>query len=136
MQATLHRPRPIPRDASRADAVRRERCSDVSPLHGAGPDPGQGRIRMLADHRAGQRRLDPLPCIGRTGRAERLGDAFTLVTQEDKATIRDIEKILGAPIKRRVLEGFNYNEQTEKTAVALPRSRSFNRVRPMRVAFA
>ena len=74
--------------------------------------------------------------IGRTGRAERLGDAFTLVTQEDKATIRDIEKILGTPIKRRVLEGFNYNEQTEKTAVALPRRRSFNRARPMRAAFA
>jgi hypothetical protein len=52
--------------------------------------------------------------IGRTGRAERLGDAFTLVTREDKDTIRDIEKALGTPIERKMLEGFNYNEVIEK----------------------
>ncbi len=58
--------------------------------------------------------------IGRTGRAERLGDAYTLVTREDKDTIRDIEKILGMPIERKVLEGFNYQEALEKNTGAFP----------------
>jgi ATP-dependent RNA helicase RhlE len=67
--------------------------------------------------------------IGRTGRAERLGDAFTLVTREDKDTIRDIEKILGAPIERKVLEGFNYHEVLEKTPRVLPLPRVQDRTR-------
>ncbi len=47
--------------------------------------------------------------IGRTGRAERSGDAFTLVTGEDTATVRAIERILGTPLKRNIIDGFNYN---------------------------
>ncbi|HJV36480.1 DEAD/DEAH box helicase, partial [Geomonas sp.] len=39
--------------------------------------------------------------IGRTGRAARSGDAFTLVTGEDGAVVRAIEKVLQAPIERR-----------------------------------
>lgn len=46
--------------------------------------------------------------IGRTGRAARSGDAYTLVTGEDKDMVRDIEKVLGSPIERRTIEGFNY----------------------------
>src|SRR3990170_2795164 len=46
--------------------------------------------------------------IGRTGRAERLGDAFTLVTPEDGSTLRALEKVMGKPIERRKLEGFDY----------------------------
>ena len=47
--------------------------------------------------------------IGRTGRAEREGDAVTLVTKQDSAIVWDIEKALGAPIERRKLEDFDYN---------------------------
>jgi ATP-dependent RNA helicase RhlE len=46
--------------------------------------------------------------IGRTGRAQRTGDAFTLVTPEDADMIRTLERIMGGPIKRETLEGFNY----------------------------
>jgi ATP-dependent RNA helicase RhlE len=46
--------------------------------------------------------------IGRTGRAEREGDAVTLVTGEDAATIREIERALGKPIERRRLDDFDY----------------------------
>ncbi len=46
--------------------------------------------------------------IGRTGRAARTGDAFTLVTREDEALVRDIERALGAKIDRRTVEGFDY----------------------------
>jgi ATP-dependent RNA helicase RhlE len=46
--------------------------------------------------------------IGRTGRAQRTGDAFTLVTPDDNDMIRALERIMGAPLKRETLEGFDY----------------------------
>ena len=39
--------------------------------------------------------------IGRTGRAEKTGDAFSLVTREDEALVRSIEYILGTRLERR-----------------------------------
>ncbi|PKN05733.1 MAG: RNA helicase, partial [Deltaproteobacteria bacterium HGW-Deltaproteobacteria-9] len=74
--------------------------------------------------------------IGRTGRAERLGDAFTLVTREDRDTIREIEKTLGAPIERKVLEGFDYREALEKTPVAFPQRQNHNRFRSLKTQYA
>jgi ATP-dependent RNA helicase RhlE len=47
--------------------------------------------------------------IGRTGRAAKTGDAFTMVTGEDNAMVRTIEKTLGAPLERRTVEGFDYS---------------------------
>lgn len=44
--------------------------------------------------------------IGRTGRAARSGDAYTLVTASDRAMERALGKVLGRPIERRILEGF------------------------------
>jgi ATP-dependent RNA helicase RhlE len=61
--------------------------------------------------------------IGRTGRAQRTGDAFTLVTDEDKDMIRTLEKIMGQPLKRETLEDFDYK------APAPPRSDSGGRGR-------
>ena len=56
--------------------------------------------------------------IGRTGRAQRTGDAFTLVAPEDNDMIRTLERIMGAPIKREILPDFDY------TIAAPPRSAS------------
>jgi ATP-dependent RNA helicase RhlE len=47
--------------------------------------------------------------IGRTGRAERTGDAFTLTTPEDEAMVITLEKIMGRRLPRRTLEDFNYS---------------------------
>jgi len=47
--------------------------------------------------------------IGRTGRAHRTGEAFTLVAQDDEPLVREIEKVLGKRIERRRLAGFNYS---------------------------
>jgi len=44
--------------------------------------------------------------IGRTGRAERTGDALTFVSRSDAPMVREIERRLGKPIERKVLEGF------------------------------
>ena len=46
--------------------------------------------------------------IGRTGRAHRSGEAFTLAGQADEQMIRDIEKLLGTRIERRRLPDFDY----------------------------
>jgi ATP-dependent RNA helicase RhlE len=54
--------------------------------------------------------------IGRTGRLERTGDAFTFVTGEDTAMIRDIERTLGEPIPRKTLAGFDYAAKPPATA--------------------
>jgi len=45
--------------------------------------------------------------IGRTGRAEREGRAYTLVGLEDEAMIRAVESRIGEPIARRTIEGFD-----------------------------
>jgi len=47
--------------------------------------------------------------IGRTGRAARTGDAFTLVTSEDAVMVRTIEKKLNYQLERRTVEGFDYS---------------------------
>ena len=46
--------------------------------------------------------------IGRTGRAAKSGDAFTMVCGEDTIMVRTIEKKLGAPLERRTITGFDY----------------------------
>ncbi|MEZ4771514.1 MAG: DEAD/DEAH box helicase [Caldilineales bacterium] len=46
--------------------------------------------------------------IGRTGRAEQSGEAYTFVSQDDEAMVRSIERLLGDPIERRHLPGFDY----------------------------
>lgn len=47
--------------------------------------------------------------IGRTGRAECRGEAFTLLTREDKQMARAINTAIGRPVERRTLEHFDYN---------------------------
>ncbi len=59
--------------------------------------------------------------IGRTGRAQREGDAFTLITGEDFAAARDVEKYLGEKIDRLQVDGFPYGPVHE-VAEAKPQS--------------
>lgn len=56
--------------------------------------------------------------IGRTGRAAKTGDAFTLFTRDDAVMVRNIENITGMKLERRTLEGFNYNEPRTSAAAA------------------
>ena len=46
--------------------------------------------------------------IGRTGRATRSGEAFTLVTEEDKIMVCAINRIIGSNIEQRFLSTFDY----------------------------
>ncbi len=46
--------------------------------------------------------------IGRTGRANHEGDAYTLMTEDDLRNARSIERLIGRPVPRRKIENFNY----------------------------
>ncbi|HDQ45547.1 MAG TPA: DEAD/DEAH box helicase [bacterium] len=48
--------------------------------------------------------------IGRTGRAENRGDAFTLTTPDDNDMVLVLEKIMGKPLRREMLPEFDYRE--------------------------
>lgn len=52
--------------------------------------------------------------IGRTGRAAKSGDAFTMVSSEDSVMVRTIEKKLGAALERRLITGFDYTVPAPK----------------------
>ena len=53
--------------------------------------------------------------IGRTGRAQAVGDAFTLVTPENAGDICDIQRFIGAKIPELKLEGFPYRAFVART---------------------
>jgi superfamily II DNA/RNA helicase len=46
--------------------------------------------------------------IGRTGRAHKTGEAFTIVTEDDVRDARSIERFINAGIERKKLDGFDY----------------------------
>ena len=78
--------------------------------------------------------------IGRTGRAEQTGEAFTLAGIADGPMIRMVEKELGARIERRRLPGFNYgnfnpeNELSESRTSQRAATEPSNGARPSRSA--
>jgi ATP-dependent RNA helicase RhlE len=65
--------------------------------------------------------------IGRTGRAECSGEAFTLVTKEDAIMVKAIHKAIGGFVEQRTLTDFNYEASSsspgEKTNAAANRPR-------------
>jgi ATP-dependent RNA helicase RhlE len=46
--------------------------------------------------------------VGRTARAEAVGDALTLVSPAEEADLRSIERAVGTRIPRATLPGFDY----------------------------
>ena len=60
--------------------------------------------------------------IGRTGRAARTGDAFTLTTTEDHEMVRAIEKAMGQRLERRTLPNFDYNAKPADPHAGRPSS--------------
>jgi ATP-dependent RNA helicase RhlE len=50
--------------------------------------------------------------IGRTGRATHNGEAFTLVTKEDRAMVQAINRIIGSKVEQRFLSNFDYGSPT------------------------
>jgi ATP-dependent RNA helicase RhlE len=60
--------------------------------------------------------------IGRTGRADCSGEAFTLVTGEDTAMVNAINRAIGNPVEKRTLSDFDYD-----AAPSRPQGKTVNR---------
>jgi len=58
--------------------------------------------------------------IGRTGRIGKTGDAFTLVTGEDTAMVRAIERLLNRPLEHRTLKSFDYTKSAPASEYIRP----------------
>ncbi len=63
--------------------------------------------------------------IGRTGRAQAVGDAISFVTPEDHGELRSLERFIGRGLVRKRAEGFDYHAagpaQTESSREERPR---------------
>ncbi len=57
--------------------------------------------------------------IGRTGRAQAIGDAISFVTPEDEPSVKAVEKLMRKTIVRKTLAGFDY---TDRPMVHEPRA--------------
>jgi len=68
--------------------------------------------------------------IGRTGRAEAMGDAFTLVTPQETNDVRAIERFIKAPIPQLKLEGFDYKASSIHTGDAESENQNRGRRHP------
>jgi len=68
-------------------------------------------IDMVVNYDVPMRAEDYVHRIGRTGRAGRSGKAITLLSEFDERRAADIERLLGKPVPREMLEGFRYRER-------------------------
>jgi ATP-dependent RNA helicase RhlE len=68
--------------------------------------------------------------IGRTGRAQAIGDAISFVTREDEDNLRRLEKFLGRGITRRKLDGFVANTPHPASAAPADRPRGAWKPKP------
>lgn len=64
--------------------------------------------------------------IGRTGRASKLGDAFTFATGDDETLVKTIEQIIGAPIEKRFLDNFDSGIRMHSAILAAAKDPSAN----------
>jgi ATP-dependent RNA helicase RhlE len=58
--------------------------------------------------------------VGRTARADAVGDAYTFVAPEDEADVRAIERAVGRSIERRMVQGFDYRAAPPEERLEIP----------------
>ena len=51
--------------------------------------------------------------VGRTGRAEATGDAFTFYSPQEEAEVKGIERAIGRKLPRVILDGFDYSAKPQ-----------------------
>ena len=65
-------------------------------------------VTHVINYRVPENPEDYVHRIGRTGRAEAQGDAFTLLTADEIDFAKSVEGFINRKVERRKLEGFNY----------------------------
>ncbi len=77
--------------------------------------------------------------IGRTGRAKRTGEAFTLLTPDDNVLVRKIEKIMKQKLQRQTLPDFDYEapkpEYPQTSRKTKPRNNQRSHSQPKQRAY-
>ncbi len=58
--------------------------------------------------------------IGRTGRVEKKGDAFTFITYSDNEMVHELESVLQTTLERRILQGFDYSAPAPQSKQTIP----------------
>jgi ATP-dependent RNA helicase RhlE len=66
-------------------------------------------VTHVINYRVPENPEDYVHRIGRTGRAQKEGDAFTILTADELESARSVEHFIGQKIDRKKLEGFAYN---------------------------
>jgi ATP-dependent RNA helicase RhlE len=66
-------------------------------------------VTHVINYRVPENPEDYVHRIGRTGRAQKEGDAFTILTADELENARSVEHFIDQKIERRKLEGFPYN---------------------------
>ncbi len=66
-------------------------------------------VTHVINYRVPENPEDYVHRIGRTGRAQKEGDAFTILTADELENARSVEHFIGQKIEKRKLEGFPYN---------------------------
>jgi ATP-dependent RNA helicase RhlE len=66
--------------------------------------------------------------VGRTGRAEAIGDAFTFVSAEEEGSLRDIERALGRRLPRVTVPDFDYTARP-KARLEVPHAQRIAEIR-------
>ena len=66
--------------------------------------------------------------VGRTGRAEATGDAFTFVAPEEEGSLRDIERAIGRRLPRVTVPDFDYTARP-KTRLEIPLAQRIAEIR-------
>jgi ATP-dependent RNA helicase RhlE len=119
----------IPADAMHADKSQGQREQALAKFK-------DGRTRVLVATDIAQRGLDisgishvinyDVPAqaedyvhrIGRTGRAASTGDAFTFMAPDEIAMVRTIERVLGQPIERISMPGFDFGTVADASSAS------------------
>lgn len=83
-------------------------------------------VTHVINYRVPENPEDYVHRIGRTGRAQKEGDAFTILTADELDNARAVEHFIGQKIERRKLEGFDYHY----TALLEENPQSVRRKRP------
>jgi len=65
-------------------------------------------ITHVVNYDVPQQAEDYVHRIGRTGRAQKEGDAFTFMSPDEIAMVRSIERVIGQPIPRISVPGFDF----------------------------
>jgi ATP-dependent RNA helicase RhlE len=65
-------------------------------------------VSHVINYRVPENAEDYVHRIGRTGRAEAEGDAFTLLTADELEYAKSVEVFIDKKIQRKKLEGFDY----------------------------